>query len=97
MEALNIEAEYRKLTSNVSPYLAQQHANGQVARGLWVEDDGDYYTREEWDAEEERLGEEYEQRILQEQAEHEEREAAEGNFRSWLDETEPEYLDRIGH
>jgi hypothetical protein len=67
MQALNIQAEFRKhlldpaskVPSNKAARLqmdapafnaaAETHANNQAATGQWVEDDGDYYTREEWD------------------------------------------------
>lgn len=63
MEALNIEAEYRQAKQTdaalnfeglgLGPIPwgnAQEYANSMVKNLLWVEDDGDYYTREEWDS-----------------------------------------------
>ncbi len=53
MEALNIEAEYREFVNRIpipAARNAQEYADAQVRAGKWVEDDGDYYTREEWDS-----------------------------------------------
>lgn len=86
MEALNVAAEYRKYQREIAQYNEQvkpvsqtMYVNEQVRSGAWVEDDGDYYTGEEWDS----------QYAQQESMPYPEAHYAD-NFRSWLDETEPE-------
>lgn len=53
MEALNIEAEYREYTNTTrdgAELGIDNFINNKVGSGEWVEDDGDYYTAEEWDS-----------------------------------------------
>jgi hypothetical protein len=88
MEALNIEAEYRKFLAYIpipEAQNAQEFADAQVRSGKWVEDDGDYYTREVWEVEEERVAEELERQALKEQEEYERQE--------WAREQQAEYDD----
>jgi hypothetical protein len=58
MEALNIDYEYRWVVTErlvhgsglPVPESAETYATHMVAQGEWVEDDGAYYTAEEWDS-----------------------------------------------
>lgn len=88
MEALNIEAEYRKYVAE-SSYMKwankEEFVSQNLQSGKWIEDDGDYYTAEDWEAEDAILAEEYEQRILREQEEYERDE--------WAREQQAEYDD----
>lgn len=50
MQALNVEAEYRrsKETPGVEFYSLDHFLRSKVESGEWIEDDGDYYLPEVW-------------------------------------------------
>jgi len=53
MQALNAQAEYQAYadvirSTGVTPPTETEYIEFSVRMGLWVEDDGDYYTAEEW-------------------------------------------------
>lgn len=52
MQALNVAAEYRGYQSLNPGYLGSEdeYVNDMLALGAWTEDDGDYYSQEEWDS-----------------------------------------------
>lgn len=53
MEALNVVTEYREYVATTSDGAnpgIDNFVSNKVGSGEWVEDDGDYYTREEWDS-----------------------------------------------
>jgi len=51
MQAINVAAEYRQFQAETMSKISEtEFGRRMAATGKWVEDDGDYYTREEWDA-----------------------------------------------
>lgn len=59
MNTVNVESEYRKhcefvvwsLGALPKGYSVSEFVDDKVRSGEWVEDDGEYFTVEEWDAE----------------------------------------------
>lgn len=50
MQAINVEAEFRKANHADTFRSAEEYADSMRRIGTWIEDDGDYYTSEEWDS-----------------------------------------------
>lgn len=52
MEPINVSAEYRNTwgTGDVNAPSEREFVSDMLSSGQWVEDDGNYYTREEWDS-----------------------------------------------
>lgn len=90
MQALNVRAELRDFSDGAVQHPTQAaldlFASDRVAAGEWVEDDGDYYTRAEWDQEQADI-----------ESEDDWNPHAADNFRSWMEEPDPEEPDTDCH